>query len=199
MYASPKRGRGECRVLDAPAASYAKNRKHTSVVTTGSPVSPGIPARNGFNGFLRALLGDRLVCHRRWRKCFRQLDAGIEASGPHDFAVRLRAVRQQHVSVHRIPPRVRDDRDTPLEWDETGIAIFLFLPTRQAKVRKFRNPPLWRSGSHHSLILGVASHRGRHLATPLRERLGSPSRSNPMETRHARTHSKCRTLFQASL
>ena len=21
--------------------------------------------------------------------------------------------------VHRIPPRVRDDRDTPLEWDET--------------------------------------------------------------------------------
>jgi len=23
------------------------------------------------------------------------------------------------VCVHRIPPRVRDDRDTPLEWDET--------------------------------------------------------------------------------
>src|SRR5258706_13196746 len=22
--------------------------------------------------------------------------------------------------VHRIPPRVRDDRDTPLEWDETA-------------------------------------------------------------------------------
>jgi hypothetical protein len=115
-------------------------REHTSIVTTGSPVSPGIPARNGFNGFLRALLGDRLVCHRRWWNCFRQLDAGIEASGPHDFAVRLRAVRQQHVRVHRIPPRVRDDRDTPLEWDETGIAIFLFLPTRQAKIRKFRTP-----------------------------------------------------------
>jgi hypothetical protein len=25
--------------------------------------------------------------------------------------------------VHRIPPRVRDDRDTPLEWDETGMDI----------------------------------------------------------------------------
>jgi hypothetical protein len=24
------------------------------------------------------------------------------------------------LSVHRIPSRVRDDRDTPLEWDETG-------------------------------------------------------------------------------
>src|SRR5580658_4018181 len=32
---------------------------HTSIVTTGPPESPGIPARNGFNGFLRALPGDR--------------------------------------------------------------------------------------------------------------------------------------------
>ena len=34
---------------------------HTSVVTTGTPRSPGIPARNGFNGFLRALPGDEFV------------------------------------------------------------------------------------------------------------------------------------------
>jgi hypothetical protein len=81
-----------------------------------------------------------LCCHRHWRDTSRQLDASVETSEPHDFAVRLRAVRQQHVSVHRIPSRVRDDRDTPLEWDETGIAIFLFLPTRQAKIRKFRTP-----------------------------------------------------------
>jgi hypothetical protein len=30
-------------------------------VTTSTPESPGVPARNGFNGFLRALLGDRAV------------------------------------------------------------------------------------------------------------------------------------------
>jgi hypothetical protein len=36
-------------------------------VTTSKPESPGIPARNGFNGFLRALPGDRLFCHRRPR------------------------------------------------------------------------------------------------------------------------------------
>src|SRR4051794_33206474 len=30
-----------------------------------------------------------LVCHRRKRSCLRQLDASVEASGPHDFAVRL--------------------------------------------------------------------------------------------------------------
>ena len=31
--------------------------------------------------------------------------------------------------VHRIPPRVRDDRDTPLEWDETarGVKVIWFF------------------------------------------------------------------------
>ena len=62
---------------------------------------------------------------------FCELDAGIEASEPHDFAVRLRAVRQQHVSVHRIPPRVRDDRDTPLEWDETAALMDLIWGNRE--------------------------------------------------------------------
>jgi hypothetical protein len=33
----------------------------------------------------------------------RKLDASVEASEPHDFAVRLSAVRQQHIRVHRIP------------------------------------------------------------------------------------------------
>src|SRR5713101_10174576 len=61
MNLPPPRGRGECRVPSAPAASCAKwvvqgaheysQRSHRK--------SPGIPARNGFNGFLRALPGDR--------------------------------------------------------------------------------------------------------------------------------------------
>src|SRR3954451_3050572 len=37
------RGRRECRALDAPAASHAKIKKHTSIVTTVAPDSPGIP------------------------------------------------------------------------------------------------------------------------------------------------------------
>jgi hypothetical protein len=54
----------------------------------------------------------------------RELDAGVEASGPHDFAVREPgASRQMRSRVHRIPPRVRDDRDTPLMWDETAEVI----------------------------------------------------------------------------
>jgi hypothetical protein len=62
-----------------------------------------------------------LFCHRRFAKRLRNLNASVEASGPHDFAVRFCAIRQRHIRVHRIPPRVRDDRDTPLcgtrrEW-----------------------------------------------------------------------------------
>ena len=45
----------------------------------------------------------------------RELDASAEASGPHDFAVRkIDALVSSTARVHRIPPRVRDDRDTPL-------------------------------------------------------------------------------------
>jgi hypothetical protein len=64
---------------------------------------------------------------------FRELDASVGASGPHDFAVRFSAVRQERIRVHRIPPRVRDDRDTPLEWDETANHIVLIWGSGKQK------------------------------------------------------------------
>jgi hypothetical protein len=127
-------------------------KKHTSVVTAVTPDSPGIPTRNGFNGFLRALPGDRaflspssaeLVSSTRLgRKNLRRLDAGVEASGPHDFTVReqhLSSARPviahgpfdppcDHVARKTLPrpphpvPYVRDDRETPL--DGTGWREF---------------------------------------------------------------------------
>jgi hypothetical protein len=52
--------------------------------------------RNGFNGFLRALPGDRAcLSPSSAENDFRQLDAGVEASGPHDFAVRVSAIHQK--------------------------------------------------------------------------------------------------------
>src|SRR6202049_3396322 len=39
-------------------------------VTTSTPESPGIPARNGFNSLCRALPGDRLFCHLHQRIFF---------------------------------------------------------------------------------------------------------------------------------
>src|SRR6266851_8864271 len=60
-FAPKNRGRGECRVPAAPIAPRANGEvKHTSIVTEGSPDSPGIPARNGFNGLYRALPGERI-------------------------------------------------------------------------------------------------------------------------------------------
>jgi hypothetical protein len=44
-----------------------------------------------------------LFCHRHQQRCRHQLDTSVEASGPHDFAVRFSAIRQKHISVHRIP------------------------------------------------------------------------------------------------
>jgi hypothetical protein len=43
----------------APAASRANKKAHEQV-TTGLASNAGFPRANGFNGFLRALPGDRL-------------------------------------------------------------------------------------------------------------------------------------------
>src|ERR1700694_1842426 len=137
---------GKQRAWGMPGArctrSLACSVKNTRVSHHGRTGTPGIPARNGFNGLFRALPGDRaflspsfadMACLRPVGPTYlRELDAGVEASGPHDFAVRSNISRQhaidryqaparpaitsraQRCRVHRIPPRVRDDRETPL-------------------------------------------------------------------------------------
>ena len=89
-------------------------KKHTSIVTTVTPDSPGIP-RAMVYGLYRALPGDRAFLPPSSAKAtFRQLDASVGASGPHDFAVRkISALVRSARCVHRIPPRVRDDREPP--------------------------------------------------------------------------------------
>ena len=53
--------------------------KHT-VVTTGTPETPGIPARNGFNGFLRARPGDEFL----FVTVVPQIDGVAEPVGPNN-------------------------------------------------------------------------------------------------------------------
>ena len=85
---SSNRGRRECRAPDAPAAArgVVVSTRVSHHERTGSP---GIPARNGFNGFLRALLGDRALLSPSPANESANLTPTIEASGPHDFAVRM--------------------------------------------------------------------------------------------------------------
>ena len=74
--------------------------------TRDSQVTPEIARhspRNGFNGFLRALPGDRAFLPPSPAASSRELDASVGASGPHDFAVRFGAIRQERQSIHRIP------------------------------------------------------------------------------------------------
>src|SRR6202790_104133 len=160
----PFRGRGECRVPSAPAASCAKwvvqdaheysQRSHRK--------SPGIPARNGFTAYFVLSPAIGLSCHRRLAdistsarlgsRTSARLDAGVEASGPHDFAVRFSAVRLRaqgiahgsikpalrshlargHRRVHRIPPRVNDDGQRP-SVGRDGESYSLILVSEKQK------------------------------------------------------------------
>ena len=73
-----------------------KNKKAHEVVTTGSPEQPGIPRAMVLtvSFVISPVIG--LSCHRRRQVTTCQLDASVEASGPHDFAVRVSAFRQAH-------------------------------------------------------------------------------------------------------
>jgi hypothetical protein len=155
MNLPPKEGVG-----NAGCPLHPRPRVHLVVVertrvTTSTPESPGIPARNGFNGFLRALPGDRALLPPS--PCgLKVLSSPVEPNEPpqdltpasrrqdhttspsassavvlHAANRSRRAIRPalashaQHCCVHRTPPRVRDDHDTPLWWG--GMATVLDL------------------------------------------------------------------------
>src|ERR1700761_3096524 len=95
-FASEIRGRRESGVPAAPAASRVE--KNTRVrPQVHRDTRPSL--RNGFNGFLRALLGDRALLSPSPPRSFasRELNASVGASGPHDFAVRISTVRPRPV------------------------------------------------------------------------------------------------------
>jgi hypothetical protein len=130
-----------------------KNKKHTSVVTTGPPKRSGIPCANGFNGFLRALLGDRAFLppsQATMRKHHRQLDTSVGISGPHDFAVRDSARSSCAPSASTASrANVRDDsRNAPLvgQDGERSAADLGLRSTRRAcdKLTRRANQFDWR-------------------------------------------------------
>jgi hypothetical protein len=95
------------------------------------PASP----RSGFNSLFRALPGDRLSCHRRlWKSpstnltpASRRQDHTTSPSASMPFVIGTS-------SVHRIPPRVRDDREPPLRWDETAAISEVIWVRREEEI-----------------------------------------------------------------
>jgi hypothetical protein len=115
------RGRREDRVRAAPAVSCAKCTNKNAHEHTGSAEAVRPSLRNGFTAYNALSPVTGLSCHRHQRNDFRQLDASVGASGPRDFAVRIRRSRQLHPPRPPHPaPNVRDDREAPLLWARDG-------------------------------------------------------------------------------
>jgi hypothetical protein len=124
-FALAVRGRRECRMHGAPAASRAKVES-TRVSHHRCAASRRHSPRDGFNGFLRALPGDRALLSplsaRRGTR-LHQLNASVGASEPHDFAVRIGVLRLCTPMRPSHPaPNVRDDREAPLLRVRDGVA-----------------------------------------------------------------------------
>src|SRR3954451_17567402 len=81
-----REGRGECRVPTHPQPRM-QSKKAYELVTTGRPDDPAFPHAMVLtvSFVISPVIG--LVCHRRFACA--KLDASVEASGPHDFAVRV--------------------------------------------------------------------------------------------------------------
>ena len=111
---SQDRGRRKDRVRAAPAVSCAVAHRGRAHEHTGSAETLRPSLRNGFTAYF-VLPGERLCCHRHTQKLAsayltpapRRQDHTTSPYASGAFV--LRASR-----VHHIPPRVRDDRDTPL-------------------------------------------------------------------------------------
>ena len=116
-----------------PGARWARSRawcvENTRVSHHGHTGSPGIPRAMVLTVSFVLSPVTGLSCHRHRRSCLRQLDASVGASGPHDFAVRFSAVRQQHhLRAPHPAPYVRDDRETPLRGGGTESLYSCFYP-----------------------------------------------------------------------
>src|SRR5262249_9658028 len=82
----------------------------------------GLPCAMAYD-LWRALPGVRdLIVTVACRFVTRRLSTSPGVPGPHVFAVRFGRARRTRHHVHRIPPRVRDDREPPL------------LPRRDARI-----------------------------------------------------------------
>src|SRR5438874_7865625 len=113
-----------------------KIKKHTSIVTTVTPETPGIPRAMVLTVSFVLFPVTVLVCHRHRQVTTCRLDASVGASEPHDFAVRLTccssaapsastASRPAFVTIASRPSVGRDGGVYNFDLGETAKGIFL--------------------------------------------------------------------------
>jgi hypothetical protein len=126
-----------------------KAHEHSHYRFTGfHPASP----RNGFNSLLRALPGDRaFLSPSSAEVVFRKLDAGVEASEPHDLTVRKLVLSSAALPASTASRTyVCDDRETPLCVGRDGRSHAVDLPDEQSEI--FLQTGLDRQFTGKSLI-----------------------------------------------
>jgi hypothetical protein len=127
------RGRGECRVPVAPAASRVE--KNTRVRHHRFAGTPDIPCAMVLTvSFVLLCPVTGLCCHRRRRSLPRRLERlrrGVRTTRLR--RPQARALVRSAVHVHRIPLRVRDDRETPLRGRGTAWDMRLIWVGRETK------------------------------------------------------------------
>src|SRR5579863_6133952 len=117
---------------DAPAASRANDKKHTSLVTTGSPDQSGIPCAMVY-GLFRALPGDRACLPPSPAGCPANL---TPASGRQDHTASPSALLSFVVRHHPRPshpaPTFMTIAIRPSMWSGTAALIELIWAKGEA-------------------------------------------------------------------
>src|SRR3954447_12321694 len=97
-----------------------QNKKAYELVTTGKPEYPAFPHAMVLtvSFVISPVIG--LDCHRRFAS-EQKLDASVEASGPHDFAVRVRHRSSKVLTIASIASRPASVTIASAPWwDETA-------------------------------------------------------------------------------
>src|SRR5438046_2875979 len=125
-------GKTGCLLHPRSRVRFAQTKLHTSI--QGSGDTPAFPAQ-WLYGLLRALPGERLFCLRRPREASLLLDLTPAPRRPNHTTSPYAsgAYVYRAFSVHRISPRVRDDREAPLICRETGGVVRLIWVRTKAE------------------------------------------------------------------
>jgi hypothetical protein len=94
-----------------------------------------------------------LFRHRHLARLLARLDAGVEASGPHDFAVRVSTVRQWCHPRPPHPARVDDVGQRPSVGQDTRL-VELICPTGKAEYFSQRGWTAHRTDNRSDLPVG---------------------------------------------